>query len=148
MRSRIVIDIFHAHRLCVSRDKIVRVTIGLSKVTLNLFKHKKQVLGNLRTNLCTIEAKNNIDKNSRCTISKPHCPGTTLSLFQFPSTVNLGVKRYYEKYVKVSSRDCRKERELPSFYTEFEEIKDPPEIFFLLIATANIPDKKAAILTN
>ena len=62
--------------------------------------------------------------------------------------MNLGVKRYYEKYVKVSSRDCRKVRELPSFYTEFEEVKDPPEIFSLPVPTANIPDKKAAILTN
>ena len=83
MRSRIIIDIFHAHGLCVSHEKIVRVTIGLSKVTLNLFKHKKEVLGNLRTNLCTIEATNNIDKNSRCTISKSHCHGTSLSYFNF-----------------------------------------------------------------
>ena len=40
--------------------------------------------------------------------------GTRLSLLQFHSTINLGEERY-EKYVKVSSTDSRKVRELPSF---------------------------------
>ena len=41
-------------------------------------------------------------------------------------------------------------RELPSFYTEFEEGKDPPEIFFSPVSTVNIPDKKAnsTVLTD
>ena len=39
-------------------------------------------------------------------------------------------------------------RELPSFYTEFEEVKDPPEMFLSPVSTANIPDKKATILTD
>ena len=56
--------------------------------------------------------------------------------------MNLGEDRYYEKYVKVSTGDSRKLRELPLFSTEFEEIKDPPETLFMLISTVNIPDKK------
>ena len=97
MRSRIVIDIFHAHGLWISYERILRVTLGLSKVTLNLFKHKKEAIpGNLRTSLLTIEVKDNIDKNSRCTISKSHCHGTSLSLFQFPSTVSHGLVERWE----------------------------------------------------
>ena len=68
MRSRIVINIFHAHGLCISYERILRVTQGLSKVILNLSKHKKELT--LRTSLLTIEVKDNIDKNPRCTISK------------------------------------------------------------------------------
>ena len=106
MRSRIVIDIFHTHGLCTSYQRILRVTLGLSKVTLKLFEHKKEVIpGNLRTNfLFTIEAKDNLYENSRCTISKSHCHGTSLSLFQFPSTVNPGAERYYEKYEKLHQK--------------------------------------------
>ena len=79
MRSKIVIDIFHVHGLCISHERILRVTLGLSKVTLNLFKHKKEVIpGNLRTSLFTIEAKDNMDKNSRCIISNSHFHGTSL----------------------------------------------------------------------
>ena len=68
MRSRIAIDTFRAHGLCISYERLLRVTLGLSKVTLNLSKHKKEVI--LRTSLLTIEVKDNIDKNSRCAISK------------------------------------------------------------------------------
>ena len=77
---------------------------------MNLFEHEEAIIrGNLRTGLFTIGAKENIDKNSRYTISKSY-HGTSLSLFQFPSTENLGEERYYEKYVKVSSTDSRKVR--------------------------------------
>ena len=131
-RSRIVIDILHAHGLCISYEGMLRVTQGLSEATLNLFELAEAVIpGNLCTGLFTIGAKDNIDKNSRCAISKSHYHGTSLSLFQFPSTVIFGEERYYEKFVKVSSADSRKMRELPSFSTEFEEVKDPPaKIFF------------------
>ena len=52
--------------------------------------------------------------------------------------MNFGEERYYEKYVKVSSADSRKVRELPSLYAEFEGVKDPPEIFFSPVSTTNI----------
>ena len=40
--------------------------------------------------------------------------------------------------------------ELPSFYTEFEEVKDLPEIYFAPVLTVNIPDQKAnsTVLTD
>ena len=87
------------------------MTQGLSEAILNVFEHEEAIIhGNLRTGLFTIGAKENIDKNSRYTISKSYYHGTSLSLFQFPSTENLGEERYYEKYVKVSSTDSRKVR--------------------------------------
>ena len=39
-------------------------------------------------------------------------------------------------------------RQLPSIYTALEEVNDPLEIFFFpSVSTANIPDKKATVLT-
>ena len=58
---------------------------------------------------------------------KSHYHGNSLSLFQFPSTVNFGEERYYEKNAKVLSTGSRKARELSSFYKEFVELKDPAE---------------------
>ena len=150
-RSRIVVDILYAHGICISYERILRVTQGLSEAILNLSEHEDSVIpGNLHTGLFTIEAKDNADKNSRCTISKSHDYQTSLSLLRFPSTVNFGEGRYYERYVKVSSTDSGKVKELPSFYTEFEEVKDPSEIFFPPISTVNIPAKKAnsTVLTD
>ena len=55
MRCRIVIDILHARGLCISYERILRVTQGLRKATLNLFEHEEAViLGNLRTGLFSI----------------------------------------------------------------------------------------------
>ena len=56
--------------------------------------------------------------------------------------MNLGEERYYEVYVKVSSTDSRKVRELPFFYKKLEEVKDLPELFFSPVLTENIPDSK------
>ena len=61
-RSRIVVDILHAHVdilhppcSCISYERILRVTQGLRKATLNLFEHEEAViLGNLRTGLFSI----------------------------------------------------------------------------------------------
>ena len=103
-RSRIIIDILHAHGLCVSYERIMRVTQGLGEAALHLFEQEGAVIpGSLRTGLFTIGAKDNIDKNARCTVSKSHYHGTSLFLFQFPSTLNNGVERNYEKYAKPSS---------------------------------------------
>ena len=136
-RSRIVIGILHADGLCISYERILRVTQGLSESTLNLFEHEEAVIpGNLCTWYLLLKQKKT-DKNSKYTISHYH--GTSLSSFLFPSTVNLGEERQ-EKYVKTLSTESRKVRELPSFYTEFEEGKDPPEIFFSPVSTVNIPD--------
>ena len=74
----------------------------LCQATLNIFEHEEVVISNnLRTGLFTIGAKDNIDGNSTCAILKSHYHGTNLSLYPFLSTVNLGEKRYHEKYVKV-----------------------------------------------
>ena len=56
--------------------------------------------------------------------------------------MNFGEERHYQRYVEISSTDGRKVRELPSFYAEFEENKDPPGIFFSPVSTVNIPDTK------
>ena len=106
MRCRIVIDIIHAPGLCISYERLLRVTLDFSKVTLNLSKYKKELI--LRTSFLTIEVKDNIDKNSRCAISK-------------------------------SQYHSRKVTELLLFHTEFDKVKH---------LTANIPDKKATVLTD
>lgn len=62
MRSRIVIDLLHAHRLGISYERFLRLALDLSKVTFNLFEDKKELLpGNLRTSLFTIGTKDNVD---------------------------------------------------------------------------------------
>ena len=77
-RSSEIIDILHAHGLCVSYDRILYITQGLGEALLQLFHNNDAVIpGLLRTGLLTVGAKNNIDKNALCTISKSHYNGTS-----------------------------------------------------------------------
>ena len=122
-----ITDILHAHGSCVSYDRILRITQGLGEAFLQLFHDDHAVIpGLLQTGLFTVGIKDNIDKNARCTISKSHCHGTSMSFFQFPSSFNDGFERNYQQFVKVPSSRSKKVEELPSFYTDVEEIADPP----------------------
>ena len=95
-RNRVVVDMLYCHGLSISYERVLRVTQGLSVATLNLLKLEEAVIhSNLRTGLFTIGAKDNIDKISRCTISKSCYHRTSVSLIQFPSTVDVGEETYY-----------------------------------------------------
>ena len=78
-RSSEIINILHAHGLCVSCDRILRMTKGLGEALLQLFRDNNS--GLLWTGLFTVGTKDNIEKNARCTISKSHYHGTSMSLF-------------------------------------------------------------------
>ena len=85
-----------------------------------------------------IGAKDNIDKNAYCTVSKPYYHGTSILLFQFPSTFNNGFERNYQQFVKIPSSRSKKVGELPSFYTDVKEISDPPQACYFTVSTVNI----------
>ena len=57
-RSKEIIDILHAHGLCVSYGRILRVTQGLGEALLQLFYDKEAVIHELlQTGLFTVGAK-------------------------------------------------------------------------------------------
>ena len=106
-----IIDILHAHGMCmcVSYDEMLRITQGLGEALLQLFHDDDAVIPLLlRTEIFTVVAKNNIDKNARCTISKSHYHGASVSLFQFPSSFIDGFERKYHQFVKVPSSRSEK----------------------------------------
>ena len=43
-------------------------------------------------------------------------------------------------FVKVLSSRSKKVGELPSFYTDIEEIADPPQAYYFTASTVNIPE--------
>ena len=64
-RSSEIIDILHAHGLCVSYGRILSITKGLGEALLQLFHDDDAVIpGLLRTGLLTVGAKDNIDKDA------------------------------------------------------------------------------------
>ena len=64
-RSSEIIDIFHAHGLCVSYDRTLRITQGLGKAFLQLFHDNDAVIpGLLWAGLFMAGAKDSNDKSS------------------------------------------------------------------------------------
>ena len=133
-RSREIIDILHAQGLCVSYERILRITQGLGEALLQIFhEDNAEILRILRTGLFTVAAKYNIDKNSRCTISKSHYYVRSMSLFQFPSRFNDRFERNYQQFDRVPSSKSKKVGEPPSFYTDVEEIADPSQAYYFTV---------------
>ena len=104
------------------------ITQGLGEALLQLFHDDDVVIpGLLRTGLLTVGAKDNIDNNARCTISKSQCHGTSMTLFQFPSSFNDGFERSYHQFVKATSSRSKQVGEQSSFYTDVEKVPDSPQ---------------------
>ena len=69
-RSSEIIDILHAHGLCLFYERRLLKTQGLGEALSQLSHDDDAVIpGLLRTALFTVGAKDNIDKNARCTRS-------------------------------------------------------------------------------
>ena len=121
--------------------RILCITQGLGEALLQLLHHDDAVIPWLhRTGSFMVGAKDNIDKNAFCTISKSHYHGTSMSLFQFPSSFNDGFQRNYQQFVKVPSSRSKKVGQLPSFYTDVEEIADPLQAYYFTVSTVDIPE--------
>ena len=77
-------------------EKNLKSNTRFKRSYFDTFENKEAVIpGNLHTRLFIIGVKDNIN-----IMEDFH--GTNMSLFQFPSTVNLGANIYYEKFIKVS----------------------------------------------
>ena len=125
----------------MSYDRILRITQGLAEASIEMFENDDAVLpGNMRQGIFTVGAKDNVDKDRSCIVTKSHYHGTSLSLFQFPSAANNGIERKYEKFVKINSCGSKKVKDLPRFYVDVNEIYDPPSTFFLSAPTTNAID--------
>ena len=63
-----------------------------------------------------------------------------MSLFRFPSSDNDGFEKNYQQFVQVPSSGNKKVEELPSFYTDVDEIDDSPKAYYFTVRTVNIPE--------
>ena len=97
-----MIDTLHKHGLCVSYGCIFRISQGLAEASIVMFE-ERNAASNMRHGVFTIGAKDIINKDSFCTLIKPHYHGISLSFFQFPSKINVGINRNYNKFVKIKT---------------------------------------------
>ena len=86
--------------------------------------------GNLQTLLFTIGAKDKIDKNSRCTISKSHYHGNSLSLFNFLLLWTLEKKDIIRDMLKFHQQTVERWENYLPFIRNLKRTKILLEYFF------------------
>ena len=135
VRSRSLIDSLFSLGICLPYNRVLEITkdiIGRKEL------HKYELNGcsipdNVKLNIYTVVAKDNIDLNSRSTIVKSHFHGISMSILQSPSPLNPGVSQ--EHNLEASDPFSFKSKKVPSLPLSYTELKPLPHyenLHFLL----------------
>ena len=78
--------------ISISYSRLLDFLKDISEKMIERYYHNGEIFlpRNLRRNLLTIVAKDNIDQNARSTTATKHCHGTSFSIFQFPTLEQRG----------------------------------------------------------
>ena len=118
-RKRELIDRLNHLGLCISYDRVLRLSAQMGNSVCELFQRENVVCPpSLHGRMFTTSAVDNIDHNSGSTTSKESFHGTGISLFQHPTFEGEGVDRNIVLAKESENGGCRSVMSLPSFYTD------------------------------
>ena len=113
-RSKKLVKCLHKAGLSVSYSRVIEIENSLAATLCKRFEQEGLVCpANLRKDLFTVGALDNIDHNTSSTTAKGALHGTAMSIFQFPTLSNPGVCR---EPIVIVSGDSHK-FSLPDQYT-------------------------------
>ena len=118
--------------------------MGITRDLTNWILHQYERDGvfipcNLKKNIFTILAKNNIDRNARSTTATKFYDGASFSVFQFLSVAFPGDMIYPgELPTTTKSSNSKKIDSLPWSYTEIRKFLSPSTSFIFLIAPTQV----------
>lgn len=117
-REKCAIEEMHSHGLSTSYSSILEITSSLSHLVVQRAKEEGVLCpSNLRKNLFTVAAYDNIDHNLSSTTAETSFHGTSISVFQFPSYCNTGQTRSFKTcYADVTRPGMRSVAALPESY--------------------------------
>ena len=104
--------------ILISYNRLLGITQDLTNRILHQYKRDRLFIPcNLKKNIFTIIAKDNIDHNARSTTATKQYHGTSFSVFQFPSVAFLGDMISYpdELPTATKSSNAKKVGSLPSY---------------------------------
>ncbi len=114
-RSKKTVTELHDMGLSVSYDRILQLEDKLATAVCEDFRDKGVVVpAQLRCGVFTAGALDNLDHNPSSTTAKDSFHGTGISLFQFPTSSNLGEK---QNDITLPSADTKKNHQLPDSFT-------------------------------
>ena len=128
-RSKTMINWLHfCASISISYNRLLNITQDLANRILHQNKRDGVFIPcNLKKNIFTIIAKDNIDYNARSTTATKHYHGTFFSIFQFPYVVFQGDMISYPDELPTTTKlsNAKKVDSLPSLYTEIRRFLSP-----------------------
>ncbi|KAK3918979.1 Chromosome-associated kinesin KIF4 [Frankliniella fusca] len=117
-RNKRIIDILHKEGLSISNNRVMEITSSLCKLVVERSKEENVVCpSNLKKNVFTVAAIDNVDYNPSSTTSRGSFHGTSISLFQLVASDADGVTRTFQKnYNDVDTSGYRGVPMLPDSY--------------------------------
>ena len=124
--------------ISISYDRCLEICDSIGSNLL--YKYDRDgvfIAGNLRFDLFTIVAKDNIDLNGRSTKIKDHFHGISLTQLQFPSTTDIGIKQ--EALYDLGADKPIRKLKLPDDYVAFKDVPcGTKSSLFMPVCTTNI----------
>ena len=132
-RSKTIINWLFSCGLCINYKRLLSITTGLANNMIQQYKLEGAFIpSNLRKNVFTIIAKDNIDHNARSTTATKHYHGTSFSVLQFPSLDMPGtVLSNSIETLSVRSKDSLILDKLPSCYTNVHRFLSPQKLLYM-----------------
>lgn len=113
-RKRVLVEMLHDHGISISYDRVLEISAQLGDAAVSQFNMEGVVCPSiLRKDIFTTAAMDNIDHNPSATSASTSFHGTSISIFQHPTSDNKGVVR--EK-LPVNTK-AKKVPELPDSFT-------------------------------
>ncbi len=138
-RSKTLINwLYFCAGISISYSRLLDITTDIARKMIKRYYREGEIVvpGNLRKNILTIVAKDNIDHNARSTTATKHCHGTSFSIFQFPTIQNKGhpiedpidneeEDDDYSVADKRNNSSSKKVEKLPASYTLIKHFLSP-----------------------
>ena len=114
-RKRQLVEMLHDHGISISYDRVLEVSAQLGDAAVSKYVEDGMVCPpDLRRGLFTTAAMDNIDHNPTATTATSSFHGTSISIFQHPTTDSEGEKR---EPLQLGDKKTKTALELPNSYT-------------------------------
>lgn len=114
-RKRSLVEMLHENGLSISYDRVLEVSAQLGDAAISKYVSDGVVCPHaLRRGLFTTSAMDNIDHNPTATTSTTSFHGTSISIFQHPSSENEGQQ---QEPLKIGKNKIKSVPDLPDSYT-------------------------------
>ena len=122
-RKQVLVELLHGHGLSVSYDRVLEISAQLGDATVSRYQEEGVVCPPIRRKrLFTTAAMDNIDHNPTATTANTYFHGTSISLFQYPTSDNKDEKL---EPIQIRDHSVKTVPELPYSYTNIRPAAFP-----------------------